>query len=114
VRCDGIELFAGEAWQVTVACSGAFGAGASVGGDPGDGLLDVVVVGSGSRLQLARRAYGLRTGRIRSQRGVLDRRARSVRVEVPPETEFNVDGELCRVGPVEFSVRPRAFEVVVG
>jgi diacylglycerol kinase (ATP) len=114
VRCDGIELFAGEAWQVTVACSGAFGAGASVGADPGDGLLDVVVVGSGSRLQLVRRAYGLRSGRIRSQPGVRDRRSRSVSVEVPPETEFNVDGELCRAGPVEFSVQGRAFEVVVG
>src|SRR5215207_3261815 len=27
VDCDGRELFAGEAWQVTVAASGAFGAG---------------------------------------------------------------------------------------
>jgi diacylglycerol kinase (ATP) len=114
VRCDGRELFAGDAWQVTVACTGSFGAGSSVDANPHDGWLHAVVVEAGSRAGLLRRAYGLRSGRIRKQRGVHDRRARRARVEVAPGTRFNLDGELCESGPAEFMVEPAAFEVVVG
>ena len=115
IRCDDKPFFAGPAWQVTVACSGAFGAGASVAGDPADGLLDVVVVEAGRRVALLRRAYGLRTGSIRRQRGVRDRRCESVHIDVPAGTQFNLDGELCESpGTAEFEVERGAFEVVVG
>lgn len=113
VTCDGAELFDGDAWQVTVACTGSFGAGSSVDADPHDGRLHAVVVRAGSRAGLLRRAYGLRSGRIRRQRGVHDRRARRVRVEVVPDTSFNLDGELCASGPVEFTIEHDAFEVLV-
>jgi diacylglycerol kinase (ATP) len=113
IVCDSELLFAGAAWQATVACSGAFGAGSSVGGEPADGLLDAVVIGAGSRARLFRVAYGLRAGTIRSQPDVRSRRARRVRVEVSPGTTFNVDGELLALGPVELSAVPGAFEVVI-
>src|ERR671917_2213001 len=65
VECDGRELLAGEAWQVTVAASGAFGAGASVPeADPADGALEVVAIQAGSRLSLVTLAYRLRSGTL--------------------------------------------------
>jgi diacylglycerol kinase (ATP) len=113
VRCDGDEVFAGRAWQLTVACSGAFGAGASVDADPADGKLDVVAIEATSRLALVRRAYGLRAGRLESQPAVATGRGSEVSVDVPEGTSFNVDGEIVEAGPSRFAIEPAAFEVVV-
>jgi diacylglycerol kinase (ATP) len=114
VRCDGDQVFAGRAWQLTVACSGAFGAGASVDADPADGELDVVAIEATSRLALVRRAYGLRAGRLEAQRGVASGRGSEVSVDVPEGTPFNVDGEIVEAGASRFAIEPAAFEVVVG
>jgi diacylglycerol kinase (ATP) len=114
VMCDGDELFSGPAWQITVACSGAFGAGAAVDADPGDGRLDAVAIEAGSRTALVARAWGLRAGRVESQRGVRSCRGRRIEVDAGRGAEFNVDGELVRAGVTGFSVEPAAFEVVVG
>jgi diacylglycerol kinase (ATP) len=114
LRCDGTEVFSGRAWQVTVACSGAFGAGSRVRADPGDGALDVVVVDSTARLKLAVRAYGLRRGELESQSGVRSFRARRVELQVPDGTPYNVDGELVTTGAATFVALPRAFQVIVG
>jgi diacylglycerol kinase (ATP) len=120
VRCrviadDDEELFTGDAWQATIACSGAFGGGSQVDANPSDRMLDAVVVEAGSRLALVVRAYGMRSGRLERQPGVLSRRAHAFGAEVPPDTSFNVDGEICvRSGRVRFRVEPAAVELVVG
>jgi diacylglycerol kinase family enzyme len=114
VRCDGEDIHVGDAWQVTVACSGAFGGGSEVDADPNDGALDVIVIPAGSRAALAWRAYGLRTGRIDRQREVGAHRCAAARIEAPAETELNVDGELTELGAGEFSVTRHAFRLVVG
>jgi diacylglycerol kinase (ATP) len=114
IRCDGDQLFAGEAWQITIASSGAFGAGARIDADPADGLLDALVLEAGSRAALAWRAHGLRRGSIGSQPGVLRRRARVVELEVSEATPFNVDGEVVESRSVRFETSQRAVEVVVG
>src|SRR5829696_3746619 len=68
VRADGREVFEGEAWQAIVAVSGAFGGGAEIGAaNHHDGALDATVLPAGSRLGLARRAWGLRRGTIAKQ-----------------------------------------------
>lgn len=113
VRCDGEELFAGEAWQVSVACTGAFGGGSSVEADPTDGRLDVVVIEAEARSRLVRHAYGLRAGEVEEQPGVHSRRCRVAEVELPGPTGFNVDGELVEAGSARFTVEPGAVEVVV-
>ena len=113
VRCDGTELFAGRAWQVTVASTGAFGGGAEVEADPHDGLLDTVVIEAGSRLSLIRRAHGLRAGRVESQPGVHTAGGRVIEVDTDGSTGFNVDGELVEAERVSITVEARAFEVVV-
>jgi diacylglycerol kinase (ATP) len=114
VTCDGDEVFAGKAWQVTVANTGAFGAGATLDSDPEDGKLDAVAIEATSRIALVRRGYGLRAGRVESQSGVASARGSDVQVEIGEGTEFNVDGEVIEAGPRAFAVEARAFEVVTG
>jgi YegS/Rv2252/BmrU family lipid kinase len=110
---DGEMVHEGPAWQVIVGATGAFGGGSGIAqADPHDGLLDLVVV-TGSRVALVRRAYGLRTGRIADQRGVSHRRGRLIDIETPEGAEWNVDGELCRLHPTSFSARSDAVTIVV-
>jgi diacylglycerol kinase (ATP) len=112
VRADGEEVFAGSAWQAIVAVSGAFGGGSGVGpADPGDGVLDVVVLPAGSRIGLARRAWGLRTHTIAEQRGIPH--ARGHVIEVHGAGELNVDGELTPAGLERVTVEGDAFRLVV-
>jgi diacylglycerol kinase (ATP) len=113
VSCDGREVFSGDAWQVIVACSGAFGAGSRLDeADPADGLLDVVVIAAGPRLRLVRHAYGIRRGRLSDQPGVVHARARVVELDLPPRERLNVDGELVEPAP-RATVDPGRFELVV-
>lgn len=113
VACDGREVFDGAAWQVIVASSGAFGGGSEIeAADPTDGALDVTVIPAGSRLRLAPRAVGLRSGRVTEQRGVVHARGRSARVD--GELEYNVDGEIVAQDAARFGVSLAAFRLVVG
>jgi diacylglycerol kinase family enzyme len=113
VRADGEEVFAGEAWQVIVGATGAFGGGSEIGGvDHGDGCLDAAIVPAGSRVGLVRRAVGMRMGRLSAQRGVIDLRARRFEIDVPQTTRFNVDGEVCRCEPTIFAIDSAAAVVV--
>ena len=115
VVCDGDELFAGKAWQVIVANTGRFGAGSSVEeADPADGLLDATVVPAGSRVRLPSYAYAMRRGRIASTGGARHGRGRRVRLEVPSEEPYNVDGEVVRHGSADFRVERAAARMVVG
>ena len=114
VRCDGRESFSGRAWQVTVACTGAFGGGAGIEADPHDGVLDVVVIEAGSRARLIVHAYGMRAGSVERQRRVLTCSGAEIEVETDGRTGFNVDGELLEAEHLRFTVERSAFEVVVG
>jgi diacylglycerol kinase (ATP) len=114
VRVDGREVFAGGAWHVIVAVTGAFGGGSELGAaDPGDGELDVAVLTAGSRLALARRAWGLRRGTIAEQKPVEHHRGQRIEVGLPPGTELNVDGELRDGGMERVTAAPAAYTLVV-
>lgn len=113
VHCDGHDVYEGTAWQVMVACTGAFGGGAQIGvADPDDGRLDVVVATGRRRADLARYAYGLRSGRISAQRGVLTERAREVELGLPPGADVDVDGEIVASGPA-LRIDPAHYRLVV-
>lgn len=115
VRADGTTVFDGEAWQVIVAVTGAFGGGSEIdAADPEDGILDVAVLPGGSRLGLVRRAWGLKRGTIAEQRGVEHHRARVIEVDLTPGTEFNVDGEIRTGGLERVTVERAAYSLVVG
>lgn len=116
VRVDGREVFTGEAWQLIVASSGAFGGGAEVEeADPQDGRLDVVAVPAGSRLTLPGHAIAMRRGDLARQEDVTHAHGHAIALDVQPATPFNVDGEIvaCERGRVEFSVEPAAYALVV-
>ena len=115
VCAGGEEVFAGEAWQAIVSVTGAFGGGAEIdAADPGDGVLDATVLPAGSRVGLARRAWGLRRGTIAEQPAVCHARGHVIEVDLPPGTEFNVDGEVVDDGMQRITVERGAFALVVG
>jgi diacylglycerol kinase (ATP) len=105
VVVDGRTVHEGRAWQVIVACTGAFGGGAGVGADPHDGELDVVVL-AGSRL---RQAIGLRRQTIGPHHT-----GKVVEVALPAGTEVNADGELRPGGLERVTARANAYELLVG
>jgi diacylglycerol kinase (ATP) len=110
VRVDGEEVFAGRAWQVVVAVTGAFGGGSRVAeATPRDGRLDVLVVPAGSRLGLLPVALRLKRGR---PAGGETWRGREVELDGPEK--LNVDGELLDVsGPVRATCEAAAVSVMV-
>ena len=116
VLCDeGRELLAGEAWQVTVAASGAFGAGVVLDGtDPSDGRLDVMGIEAGPRLGLVGLAYRLRSGGVADHPRAFQTRCTTAEVRVPDGTPFNVDGEVVTAGSARFTAQERAFQLVIG
>lgn len=110
----GRAVFDGHAWQVIVGATGAFGGGSGIAeADPRDHLLDVVVVTAGSRLGLVRRAFGLRTGRIVRQRGVVHARSRALTIATPAGTRWNIDGEVADPPASSFANRDEQYDVVV-
>lgn len=114
VRAGGAHAFAGRAWQVIVAVTGAFGAGSQTGrADPHDGELDVTIIPAGSRAGLARRAWGLRRGTIAGQRDVAHARAPVIELDLPPGTELNVDGEVVAGGGERMEGEAGAYALVV-
>ena len=113
MRVDGKPAFDGGAWQVIVAITGAFGGGSDVGvADATDGVLDVAILPAGSRLALARRAWGLRRGTIVEQEPVEHHRGTLVEVEMD-DTELNVDGELREGGLERVTIERGAYELVI-
>ena len=120
VECDGESLHDGEAWQVSIACTGAFGGGASLETDASDGKLDVVVIEGGSRARLVKHAYGLRVGTVEGQEGVIHSRCAAVSLRIDPGESLNVDGELIAArelaaeGTVPFHVDEDRFDLIVG
>jgi diacylglycerol kinase (ATP) len=82
--------------------------------NPEDGLLDVVIVQSGSFVDLAGVTARLLVGNYVDSDLVLHRQVRRVQVASRPGMWFNVDGELFTKDPVTFTVLPRALQVVVG
>jgi diacylglycerol kinase family enzyme len=112
-RCDGSPVVSGLVWQLTVACSGAFGAGAEVAADQTDGLLDLVAIPAASRLGLVRAAYHLRRGDIHTQEITAHARGQTAEVDADPGTEYNVDGEVVRAGAARFTAEHGAFELIV-
>jgi YegS/Rv2252/BmrU family lipid kinase len=115
VDCDGRELLAGDAWQITVAASGAFGAGVTLAGaDPTDGKLDVVAIEAGPRLGLIALAYRLRSGGVSDHPRAFQTRCTTAEVRVPEGTPFNVDGEVVTADSARFTAQQRAFQLVIG
>jgi diacylglycerol kinase (ATP) len=115
VECDDRTLFEGDAWQVTVASTGGFGAGSRIDeADPADGVLDVVAVAVGPRPGLVSLAYRLRTGDVSGHPRAAHARCARADIQLQAGGELNVDGELVAAGGASFTAQPAAFQLVIG
>ena len=76
-------------------------------------MLDVAILPAGSRVGLARRAWGLKRHTIAEQRGVEHHRGAEIEVDLPPGTEFNADGEVRAGGLERITVEADAYALVV-
>jgi diacylglycerol kinase (ATP) len=113
VVVDGAERYAGRAWQVIIAGTGAFGGGSQVeAADEADGRLDVAVLEAGPRVALVRRAWAMRRGDVTDLAGVRHARGRRIEVDGHVAGDFNVDGEVCRLHPACFETGGERFRVV--
>lgn len=105
VRTDGEQTWQGDAWQVLVAATGAFGGDSSTGGvDTADHKLDVAIVPAGARIKLLQRAFAMRRGRLVHEEEVTHVRGAAVELDVAEHPDFNVDGEVLTLQQARFSV----------
>jgi diacylglycerol kinase (ATP) len=83
--------------------------------DPEDGLLDVLLVESASRIALAGVAARLRTVGVLANPHTYIHVGARIEIESDPPMPFNVDGELLGdVRHARFDAIPRALAVLVG
>jgi diacylglycerol kinase (ATP) len=81
--------------------------------DPGDGLLDVVLIPRRSMPEMALLAAEIVLGKHLSSNAIIFRRAKTVAVRSRPGMWFNVDGELVGNAPAIFQIMPRAINFIV-
>lgn len=78
-----------------------------------DGLFDVTVIRSMSRLGVLMRVRSLYNGHIYKLKGVSLFRGRTIRLESTPEIMVEVDGEALGFSPFEFEIIDKSVRVVV-
>ena len=81
--------------------------------NPGDGLLDAVLVPKRPAAEMALLAAEMLLGKHLSSDAVIFRRAKKISVQSQPGMWFNADGELVGNKPTVFQVFPRALSFVV-
>ncbi|MDT0630891.1 diacylglycerol/lipid kinase family protein [Rubrivirga litoralis] len=105
-----------DAFNIVVANGRTAGGGRPVAprASPEDGLLDVVLVRSGTGLDVARLLARAAAGDYLDDDGIVFDQVERVAVTSTPGMWFNVDGELRTNDPITFEVVPAALRVLVG
>lgn len=115
ILLDDHERFAAELYNVVIA-NGRFvahGLPIAPTADPGDGLLDVILVRKLNGAELAVLAAVIVLGKHLSSHDIIFRRAKKIAVRSNPGMWFNVDGELIGSAPAVFQIMPRALKFIV-
>jgi diacylglycerol kinase (ATP) len=81
---------------------------------PDDGMFDVVLVDDVSLAKVLLKIAKLYRGTIIGDPVVRHLRTASVRIDAAPRVAVEADGQVIGETPAEFSIRPRAIEVVTG
>jgi len=81
---------------------------------PDDGMLDVVLIDDVSLASALMKIAKLYRGTILGDPVVRYLRTTSVRIDSVPRVAVEADGEVVGETPAEFSLRPRALQVVTG
>lgn len=105
-----------DAFNIVVANGRTAGGGRPVAprANPEDGLLDVVLIRTGSGFDVARLAARAMAGDYLDDDDVVFNRVTRVAIKSTPGMWFNVDGELRTNAPIEFEAVPGALRVAVG
>ena len=105
-----------EAFNIVVANGRTAGGGRPVAprANPEDGLLDVVLIRTGSGIDVARLLARAAAGDYLDDDDVVFNRVDRVAIESRPGMWFNVDGELRTNAPITFEAVPGALRVAVG
>ena len=105
-----------EAFNIVVANGRTAGGGRPVAprANPEDGLLDVVLIRTGSGIDVARLLARAAAGDYLDDDDVVFNRVDRVAIESRPGMWFNVDGELRTNAPITFEDVPGALRVAVG
>jgi diacylglycerol kinase (ATP) len=82
--------------------------------NPGDGLLDVILIRQRPAAEMALLAARILLGKHLSSDAIIFRRVPKISIRSRPGMWFNVDGELVGNEPAVFEVIPRALQFVVG
>jgi diacylglycerol kinase (ATP) len=115
IELDQEEVVRIDLYNLVVA-NGRFVAGGlpiAPNADPGDGLLDVVLIPTHPVGKVALIAAEILLGKHLNSNAVEFRRARKIAVRSRPAMWFNVDGEPVGTVPAIFEVLPRAVDFVV-
>jgi len=112
---DATRRFAGPATSIAVANGPRFGGGMLMapGAQPDDGLLDVVVIGDITKVDLALTIHKLYRGTHLSHPKVSVHRGREVLIDTPVPVPLELDGEHPGHSPLHVWVEPAALRVVV-
>ena len=119
ITIDDSEVFEGD-YMFSLAASGQYYGGGYRGApmaDPGDGLLDFVMIKRVSKLKMIRLLGAYKSGRYPESKqfeGLLTiRRGRKMKIECAKPAVVNIDGECLSLSEVTFEVIPKALRLIV-
>jgi diacylglycerol kinase (ATP) len=115
VRVDGVVRHSGRLLTAVAANGPRFGGGMMMAprAVQDDGLLDVIIIGDVSKLDLLHSLPRLYNGTHLSHPLVMMWRGREMAVSGPQPVPLEIDGEYPGVTPFRASIEPRALRVIV-
>jgi diacylglycerol kinase (ATP) len=104
-----------RAMLCAVANSRSYGGGMKIAPDAriDDGWFDICLIGAAGKLEFVRAFPRVFTGTHITHPKVTMLRGRQVRLETDPPLPVLLDGEVCGLTPVEFTVEPGALPVLM-
>jgi len=113
VDADGAPAWSGRLTAAVVANGAYYGGGMKIApsADPGDGRLDLVVLGNLGRLELLRWLPTVYRGAHLRHPEVIARAARRVTIRAATPLPMHVDGEAVAATPVTLSIAPGALRL---
>ena len=119
VTIDDSEVFEGKFMFALAACGQYYGGGykGAPMADPGDGLLDFVMIRRVSKLKMASLLGEYKRGAYPDSKKfeglVTVRRGKKMKIESEKPAVVNIDGECLRLSEVTFEVIPKALRLIV-
>jgi diacylglycerol kinase (ATP) len=115
VRFDDAERLVIDLYNVIVTNGRFVASGLPIApeADPGDRLIDAVLIPKRSVAEMALLAAEVLLGKHLSTNTIIFRRAKKISVRSQPGMWFNADGELVGNAPTVFQVLPRAIDFVI-